>query len=376
MYKRQVKIILSGGGTGGHIYPAVAVAQALERNLGRGVEVLFVGALGKMEMTKVPALGYNIQGLPVAGLQRRLALSNLKLPFKIIKSVTQAQDIIKDFGADIVVGFGGYASGPVLWAAQRMKIPTIIQEQNSYAGLTNKLLAKGASNICVAYDNMDRFFDKDKIIYTGNPLRGNFEKVASLRGEALKFFGFEDGKPVVMIVGGSLGSRTLNNTMKQAYDSLASRNDIQVIWQTGSYYDKEMSEFVAQRGGDSTNIWRKAFIERMDYAYAACDLVVSRSGACTISELCLVGKPTIFVPSPNVAEDHQTKNAMALKIKGAAELVTDKDCTEQLWGVVDSIIGDKDKLEQMSKAITELGISDSADRIASKIIELIESRKK
>lgn len=367
-----MKIILSGGGTGGHIYPAVAVAQALERALGKGVEVLFVGALGKMEMTKVPALGYNIEGLPVVGLQRKLSLANLALPFKIAKSVSQAKNIIRDFRADVVVGFGGYASGPVLWAAQRMGIPTIIQEQNSYAGLTNKLLARGAKNICVAYDDMERFFDKDKIVYTGNPLRGNFEKVDSLRSQALEYFGFDHTKPVVMVVGGSLGSRTLNDTMKKAYEALAAREDIQVIWQTGSYYEGEMTAFTAQRGGDSEHIWRGAFIERMDYAYAAADVVVSRSGACTISELCLVGAPVIFVPSPNVAEDHQTKNAMALKNHGAAQVVADKDCIEKLWPTVDNLISDKESLNTMSQKITALGIADSAERIVAKIIDIIE----
>ncbi|MFI3265719.1 MAG: undecaprenyldiphospho-muramoylpentapeptide beta-N-acetylglucosaminyltransferase [Rikenellaceae bacterium] len=372
MANRQLRVILSGGGTGGHIYPAVATAQALERALGRGVEILFVGALGKMEMTKVPALGYNIKGLPVVGLQRKLSLGNLKLPFKIIKSVYGAQAIIKDFKADIVVGFGGYASGPVLWAAQRLGIPTVLQEQNSYAGLTNKLLARKAKAICVAYQNMDTFFDANKIIYTGNPLRGSFGEESGLRSEALDYFGFSDSKPVVMIVGGSLGSRTLNDTMKAAYEGLAKRDDIQVIWQTGGYYDKEMENFVRERGGDCDTIWRKAFIERMDYAYAASDLVVSRSGACTISELCLVGKPTIFVPSPNVAEDHQTKNAMALKSEGAAEIVADSTCVENLWGVVEKLLTDKERLSAMSKAITSLGISDSADRIVNKILEIVE----
>ena len=315
------RVIVSGGGTGGHIYPAVAVAEALRRRFGEEVEILFVGAEGKMEMEKVPALGYRIVGLPVAGLQRRFDLKNLAVPFKVLKSIRKARRTIRDFGADVVVGFGGYASGPVLWAAQRMGIPTVIQEQNSYAGVTNKLLAKRARTICVSYEGMERFFPKEKIVMTGNPLRGRFSKAGADRREALAHFGFRDDLPVLLVVGGSLGTRTLNEMMKAWVLRQGGTSPVQVIWQTGKYYEREMREFLAQH--PTANIWQGAFIDRMDYAYAAADLVVSRSGACTVSELCLVAKPTLFVPSPNVAEDHQTKNARALADKGAALLIPD-----------------------------------------------------
>ena len=309
------RIILSGGGTGGHIYPAVAVAEALKRKFGEDVELLFVGAEGKMEMEKVPALGYNIKGLPVAGLQRKLSLKNLALPFKVAASVRRAKRIIREFGADVVVGFGGYASAPVLWAAQRLGVPTLIQEQNSYAGLTNKLLSKRAKRICVSYDKMERFFPAERIVMTGNPLRGRFTADGANRGEALGYYGFNDSMPVVLVVGGSLGTRTLNEMMKAWILTLGGEAPVQVIWQTGKFYEREMQEFLAAH--PTKNIWQGAFIDRMDYAYAAANVVLSRSGACTVSELCLVAKPTIFVPSPNVSEDHQTKNAMALVEKGA-----------------------------------------------------------
>ena len=318
----KIKIILSGGGTGGHIYPAVAVAEALQRRLGDGVELLFVGAEGKMEMEKIPALGYRIEGLPVAGLQRRLTARNLSLPFKVAASLRKARRVIRSFGADVVVGFGGYASAPVLWSAQRMGIPTLIQEQNSYAGVTNKLLASRARRICVAYEGMERFFPKERIVMTGNPLRGRFAEgadPAARKAEALVYFGLEADKPVVLVVGGSLGTRTLNNMMKANVERITAEGRLQVIWQTGKFYEREMTEFM--QGRSSEGIWRGAFIDRMDLAYAAADVVVGRSGAGTVSELCLIGKPAIFVPSPNVAEDHQTKNALALVEKGAALLV-------------------------------------------------------
>ena len=294
----------------------------MQRRLGKDVELLFVGAENKMEMEKIPALGYRIKGLPVAGLVRSLSprsiVRNASLPVKVLRSVRQAKEIIREFGADAVAGFGGYASAPVLFAAQRMGIPTLIQEQNSYAGLTNKLLARRARTICVAYEGMERFFGQDKIVMTGNPLRGAFSSCTD-KGEALEYFGLSAKRPVVLVVGGSLGTRTLNEMMKRHVSDIVSKGSMQVIWQTGKYYSAEMDEFM--RGKQSTGIWRSAFIQRMDYAYAAADLVISRSGACTVSELCIVGKPTIFVPSPNVAEDHQTKNALALVSRGAAKMV-------------------------------------------------------
>ena len=361
----MIRVILSGGGTGGHIYPAVSVAEALKRRFGNDVEILFVGAEGKMEMEKVPALGYRIEGLPVAGLQRRLTLKNLALPFKVAASVRRAKRIIKEFRADIVVGFGGYASAPVLWAAQRLGVPTIIQEQNSYAGLTNKLLSKRAKRICVAYDKMERFFPKERIVMTGNPLRGRFTADIALRGEALGYYGFNEDMPVVLVVGGSLGTRTLNEMMKAWIKGLDGVAPVQVIWQTGKFYEREMREFLEAH--PTKNIWQGAFIERMDYAYAAADVVLSRSGACTVSELCLVAKPTIFVPSPNVAEDHQTKNAMALVEKGAAEIVRDSEAVARGMQEAVALAQDSQRLEQLAANIAKLAIADAADRVVNEI---------
>ena len=360
------RIILSGGGTGGHIYPAVAVAEALQRRCGDGVELLFVGAEGKMEMEKIPALGYRIVGLPTAGLQRRFALSNLALPFKVLKSVGRARRTIREFGADVVVGFGGYASGPVLWAAQRSGIPTLIQEQNSYAGLTNKILARGARRICVAYDGMERFFPAERIVHTGNPLRGRFAVPTEAdRLEGAAAFGLDAARPTVLVVGGSLGCRTLNETMKAWLARQEFRPPFQVIWQTGKYYEREMREFLAQH--PTANIWQGTFIDRMDYAYAAADLVVSRSGACTVSELCLVAKPTLFVPSPNVAEDHQTKNARALADKGAALLIPDSEAVARVMDEVVGLLKDPARLSELSRNIEALAIPDSAERIVNEI---------
>ncbi len=366
---KRLKIILSGGGTGGHIYPAVAVAEALKRRLGNDVELLFVGAEGKMEMEKLPALGYRVVGLPTAGLQRRLTISNFLLPFKVLKSISRARRVVREFGADVVMGFGGYASGPVLWAAQRLGVPTLIQEQNSYAGVTNKILARGARRICVAYDGMDRFFPADRIVMTGNPLRGRFSKTGN-RAEALAHFGFSDDRPVILVVGGSLGTRTLNNMMKRwVADHEGGRTDVQVIWQTGKYYEAEMREFLSQHPLEG--VWQGAFIDRMDMAYEAADVVVSRSGACTVSELCLVGCATVFVPSPNVAEDHQTKNAMALVEKGAAEMIPDSRAVEEAMAKAVGLLGDRERLESLRRNISALGISDSADRVVDEILSVL-----
>lgn len=373
----KLKVILSGGGTGGHIYPAVAVAEALKRRLGDGVELLFVGAEGKMEMEKVPALGYRIEGLPVVGLQRRLALRNLQVPFKVAESLRKARRVIREFGADVVVGFGGYASAPVLWSAQRMGIPTLIQEQNSYAGVTNKILASRAKRICVAYEGMERFFPKDRIVMTGNPLRGRLleqHDPAVLKAEGLTYFGLKADKPIVLVVGGSLGTRTLNNMMKANVDRITSEGKVQVIWQTGKFYEREMTEFMQSRS--SEGIWRRAFIDRMDLAYAVADVVVGRSGAGTVSELCLVGKPAIFVPSPNVAEDHQTKNAMALVRKDAALLVPDSEAVTALFPVVDQLLADPARMQRMAANIKALGIADSADRIVDELLAVVQAQKK
>ena len=373
----KLKVILSGGGTGGHIYPAVAVAEALKRRLGDGVELLFVGAEGKMEMEKVPALGYRIEGLPVVGLQRRLTLRNLQVPFKVAESLRKARRVIREFGADVVVGFGGYASAPVLWSAQRMGIPTLIQEQNSYAGVTNRILASRAKRICVAYEGMERFFPKDRIVMTGNPLRGRLleqHDPAVLKAEGLTYFGLTADKPIVLVVGGSLGTRTLNNMMKANVDRITSEGKVQVIWQTGKFYEREMTEFMQSRS--SEGIWRGAFIDRMDLAYAVADVVVGRSGAGTVSELCLVGKPAIFVPSPNVAEDHQTKNAMALVRKDAALLVPDSQAVTALFPVVDQLLADPVRMQRMAANIKALGIADSADRIVDELLAVVQAQKK
>lgn len=366
----MTKIILSGGGTGGHIYPAVAVAEALKRRLGDGVDILFVGAEGKMEMEKVPALGYRIVGLPIAGLQRRLEWRNLLVPFKVLRSVGQARRTIRDFGADAVVGFGGYASAPVLWAAQRMGVPTVIQEQNSYAGVTNKILARGARRICVAYEGMERFFPSVKIALTGNPLRGGFSKEGADRAEALAYYGFTDALPVVLVVGGSLGTRSLNEMMKAWLLRTGGKAPVQVIWQTGKYYEREMQAFLAAH--PATHVWQGAFIDRMDYAYAAADVVLSRSGAGTVSELCLVAKPVVFVPSPNVAEDHQTKNARALEAKGAALVVPDCECRTRGMERALELTADPKALRKMSRSLEALARPDAAERIVDEIIGVLK----
>lgn len=379
--ERKLRVILSGGGTGGHIYPAVAVAEALKKRLGDEVELLFVGAEGKMEMEKVPALGYRIEGLPVAGLQRRLTFKNLLLPFKLVASLTKARRVIRSFGADIVVGFGGYASAPVLWSAQGMKIPTIIQEQNSYAGLTNKFLAKAAVRICVAYEGMERFFDRDKIVMTGNPLRGSFvaegesdtPEAIELRSEARRRFGLSPDKPVVLVVGGSLGTRTFNTMMMEHFDQIVRDGTLQVIWQTGKYYEREMDDFAEDRL--STGVWRGAFIEEMDQAYRAADVVVARSGASTVSELCLIGKPTIFVPSPNVAEDHQTKNALALVERNAALLIEDSEAVHKVFPTITHLLASPQKMREMVKQMLALGRPDAAERIVDQILMVAKKRE-
>ena len=366
--KMKKRVILSGGGTGGHIYPAVAVAEALRRKWGDDVELLFVGAEGKMEMEKVPALGYNIVGLPIAGLQRRMDWHNLLVPFKVVRSLLAARGVIRDFSADVVAGFGGYASAPVLWAAQRMGVPTLIQEQNSYAGVTNKILARHARRICVAYDGMERFFPADRIVKTGNPLRGNFAPAAGKRPEALEYYGLRADLPVVMVVGGSLGTRTLNEMMKSWIATLGDEAPVQVLWQTGKYYEAEMRAFLAEH--PVRNIWQGAFIDRMDYAYEVADVVVSRSGACTVSELSLVGKPTIFVPSPNVAEDHQTRNAEALVARDAAVMVRDADAVKDGMRRALELLADGEGMKRLARNIAALGVPDAAERVVRQIEKL------
>ena len=322
--QRHKRIIISGGGTGGHIFPAISVANAL-RKIDPETEILFVGAEGRMEMEKIPAAGYRIIGLPVSGIIRKLTLKNLTVVLKLVKSLIMAKKVIKEFKPDVVVGVGGYASGPVLRQAGKMGIPTLIQEQNSYAGVTNKLLAKKAATICVAYDGMEKYFPAEKIIKTGNPVRQNFDNLNNLKDEALSFFNLKKEFPVILVLGGSLGAASINKCLSENIDKLKS-SDCQWLWQAGKQYFENVKALVSL--SFSENILVHGFINRMDYAYAAADIIVSRAGAGTISELCLVGKPVILIPSPNVAEDHQTRNAMALSERDAGVLIADDQATE------------------------------------------------
>lgn len=360
---RGRKIIISGGGTAGHIYPALAVADMLRE---AGAEILFVGALGRMEMERVPLNGYPIVGLPVAGIQRRLTLKNLLVPFKLLQSMRQARRIITDFKPDVVVGFGGYASAPILKAAQNASIPTVIQEQNSFAGLTNRMLAKKAKRICVAYQEMDRFFNQSKIVLTGNPLRNTFSELESKREQAMQHFALDPSRRTILFVGGSLGTRTLNEVVIAAIDIIAKNTDTQVIWQIGRYYLDQIE--AALQGRTLSNIWHGAFIERMDYAYAAADVVVSRAGASTVSELELLGKATIFVPSPNVAEDHQTKNALSLVEQDAAWMVKDSDAHQQLFDTALKLVHDSDLCGAMSTKISSMGRPNAAFDVAAEVL--------
>lgn len=362
--KREMRIIVSGGGTGGHVYPAIAIANAI-KELEPDVEILFVGAQGKLEMDKVPQAGYPIEGLWISGFQRKLTLRNLMFPIKLLASLWKARGIVRKFQPDVVVGVGGYASGPVLEMATRRKIPALVQEQNSYAGVTNKLLAKKASIICVAYSNMERFFPKEKITLTGNPVRKDILDIRDKREEGLAHFGLKKDKKTIVVVGGSLGARTLNDSMAAALPQLQSA-DIQVFWQAGKLY---IEEFEPQAKGIE-NVKITAFIDRMDLAYAMADVVISRAGALTISELCLVGKPAILVPSPNVSEDHQTANAKALVEKNAAILVKDIDAKETMIDVALELLNDKNKMEKLSENIKSLGKPDAADTIAKEVLKL------
>ena len=368
----KIKVILSGGGTGGHIFPAVAIADELKR-LVPSIEILFVGALGKMEMEKVPAAGYNIIGLPIAGLQRKFTFSNLKLPFLIVQSLLKTRKIIKDFQPNVVVGTGGYASGPLLRAASSRGIPSLIQEQNSYAGITNKLLAKKASKICVAYEGMEKFFPKEKILLTGNPVRQDLKEVRSKREEAFSFFKLHPDKKTLLVIGGSLGARTINEAIGSGLQRLADKN-IQLIWQTGKGYYQVARDQTANFS--EANIYALDFISRMDLAYAAADVVISRAGASSVSELCNISIPCILVPSPNVAEDHQTKNAMALVNKEAAVLVTDQLAKQNLVTAAIELISDKARQVVLNNNISKMAFYDSANVIANEVLKLANYRLK
>ncbi len=366
--KEPLRVIVSGGGTGGHIFPAVSIANAVKADH-PDAEILFVGAEGRMEMQRVPAAGYKIIGLPIAGFDRKNLLKNVVVLYKIAKSQWKARKIIKDFKPHVVVGVGGYASGPTLKTAGQMGIPTLIQEQNSYAGVTNKLLAKSAKKICVAYDGMERFFPAEKIIKTGNPVRQNLLDAKVTKEEATKSFGLDPQKRTVLVIGGSLGARTVNESILQHLEEIRSSKDVQFIWQTGKYYSKEISEALAKEV-PVENMKVMDFISNMDNAYMAADLVISRAGASSISELCLLKKPCILVPSPNVAEDHQTKNAQALSTRGAAIFVKDSDARNELIPLALKTVMDDAQLSSLSENVGKLAYHDSAKKIADEVYKL------
>lgn len=371
---QQMKAIISGGGTGGHIFPALAIANALKARYA-DADILFIGANGRMEMEKVPAAGYTIKSLPIAGLQRSLSpksiLKNLAVPFKLLKSQRMAKQIIRQFNPDIVVGVGGYASAPTLKAASAMGYPTLLQEQNSYPGLTNKMLAAKADVICVAYNGLDKFFPAEKIVFTGNPVRKVIEDMALTKAEGSKTFGTDPAKLTILSVGGSLGARTINETISANLQYFKEK-DIQLIWQTGKWYYSQAVEAVKNANADNVKVCE--FISQMDSAYAAADVIISRAGAIAISELCLVGKPTILIPSPNVAEDHQTKNAMALVNNGAALMVRDADAMTNLCPTLDSLVPDTGKQKSMSEAILKMGMHNAADKIVDQIEKIINKQ--
>lgn len=366
-----MKVLISGGGTGGHIFPAISIANAVKEKC-PDAEILFVGADNRMEMEKVPAAGYRIVGLPVSGFDRRHLLNNIKVLFRLMKSIRMARRIVKSFRPDVAVGVGGYASGPTLWAASRLGVPTLIQEQNSYAGVTNKLLASRASRICVAYENMERFFPKERIVLTGNPVRQDLCNDRITREEALASFGLSSSKKTILVVGGSLGARTINQSVAAFLPDLL-KGDVQLIWQTGRAYDSRAKELVPDDAG--CPVKQMPFIARMDMAYKAADLVISRAGASSISELCLLRKPVILVPSPNVAEDHQTKNAEALSSRGAAVLIRDAEAVATLIPCALEIVSDPARLNGMSEEIGKLAQFDSAARIADLLIELADKKR-
>ena len=362
------KFLISGGGTGGHIFPAISIANALKKQV-PDAEILFVGALGRMEMERVPAAGYPIEGLPVSGFDRKNMLRNIRVLWNLGRSLLLARKIIKRFKPDVAIGVGGYASAPTLRAASAFGVPTVLQEQNSYAGVTNKLLAKKAKRICVAYEGMEKFFPKDKIVLTGNPVRQDLFSIAPKTNEAYNFFNLDPNKKTILVVGGSLGARTINQSIIAGLNKLAKSEDIQVIWQTGKFYIKEARK--ATECHTTTGLLVTDFVSRMDLAYSIADLVVSRAGASSISELCLLAKPVILVPSPNVAEDHQTQNALALVRKDAAVMIKDVDAKEQLVDRALELINNEAELKKLSDNILKLAEKDSADRIANEILKLI-----
>lgn len=364
-----LRVIIAGGGTGGHVFPAIAIALAIKKKV-YNAKILFVGAKGRMEMKKVPQAGFHIIGLNMSGLQRGLTWKNLELPFKLIESMIGAKNIVKRFKPDVVIGVGGYASGPLVRAASRQGIPTLIQEQNSYPGLTNRILGRKADKICVAYEGMERFFDKSKLFLTGNPVR---QDIINLEGKyqlAMEYFGFSINKPVLFVTGGSLGALTINQSISQSLD-LFIRNNIQIIWQTGTSYYQTAQE---QANKYNQGICVMQFVDRMDLAYAAANLVVSRAGAIAVSEICMVQKPAILIPSPNVAEDHQTKNALALVNHHAAILIKDNEANQKLAAVVLELMADEGKRFRLKEKLVGLSYRDAADVIANVALSIVKTK--
>lgn len=362
---KKLKFILSGGGTGGHIYPAIAIANELKLRFS-DCEILFVGAKDKMEMQKVPQAGYKIEGLWIAGLQRKLTFSNAIFPIKLLSSLWKSRKIIKNFKPDVVIGTGGFASGPLLQVANSLNIPTIIQEQNSYPGITNKILSKKANSICVAYENLELFFPKSKLVFTGNPVRKDVLDIDTKRSEAISYFNLDNNKKTLLVLGGSLGSRRINQLIAKKLDFLIA-NEIQIFWQCGNFYMAEYKHF-----SERENVQVVSFIDRMDLIYAAADFVISRSGASSVSELCLVGKPTIFIPSPNVAEDHQTKNAKAIVDKNGALLIKESELEEKFEPVFNQLFHDENLQNNLSQNIKKLAKPNATRDIVEQIIKLIK----
>ncbi len=365
--ERRGRIIIAGGGTGGHIFPAIAIANALKK-IDSTIEILFVGAKGKMEMEKVPQAGYKIVGLDIVGFNRSSLIKNIGLPFKIIKSYFQARKIMKEFMPDVVVGVGGYASFPMLQVAQQRKIPTVIQEQNSFAGKTNRLLGKKAKKVCVAYDGMEKFFPKEKIIITGNPVRAVISQSTITRSEGIKFFGLDENKKTVLVVGGSLGAKSINEAVDKHLDELLNAG-LQLIWQTGKPYSEKAKQSVRGKIG----VWANDFITQIEFAYAAADMVISRAGAIAIAELCVMKKPVLFIPFPFAAEDHQTVNAMSLVNKNAALMVKDSEAMEKTAVMIIELANDEMKQKELIKNISALAISDADKKIADEIIKSLSA---
>ena len=367
------RFLISGGGTGGHIFPAVSIANEIRRRYPEA-KILFVGAENRMEMEKVPAAGYEIKGLPVCGFDRKNLLKNVRVLVKLYQSMRMAKKILRDFAPDIAIGVGGYASGPMLKEAQKRGIPTLIQEQNSYAGVTNKLLAKGAAAICVAYEGMERFFPAEKIVMTGNPVRRNLLLCTTDPADARRAFNLDPDRRTILVVGGSLGARTVNESIIAALPDIAAANDVQVIWQTGKYYDESTRK--ALEASPAKNVVRMPFISNMDVAYRAADLVVSRAGASSISELQLLGKPSILVPSPNVAEDHQTKNALALANRNAAIMVRDAESVEKLGRTMLATVHDDALLASLGENVAKMALRNADEHIVDCVMEIINRTNK